>query len=154
MKIDIDTTGLDDCLAILDREFERYTLEAWRLADEYLRDRGEDKSFLHALISVVEDKRYRSTAIRWVRISPAPKGSNSKTQTHALPKGRNTHRYPESAFKFLEPAARARVLIYEERLEVLRFSLSKNRSAHTNLRNIKTAMDKRLAPFQEEKNGW
>lgn len=146
--LQMDDAELDEALDAFDRQFDRLTSEANRLAEQYLELGKERKIVLPVVITVVEEKRYRSTAIRWTRVSPRSKSSGLPTAKKAIPKGRNTFKYPDSAFKFLEPELRARVILFEEYLEVLRLGLSKNRTAYSHIRNIKTALNKGLAPIQ------
>lgn len=145
MNLATDFEVLEQCLAALDHQFESLTQQAKCLAEQFLQGGVRQKKFLPILITVIEDKRCRSTVIRWSRTIPTGRNSENRVGLKAIAKGRNTHRYPDHVFRFLEPEVRLRVLLYEERLEVLRFALSKNRSASAHIRNFKTGLEKRLS---------
>lgn len=125
LDLELDTNAYDECLRALNRQFQELTQQAKDLQTRFMEQEHEGK-MLPVLITVIEDKRYRSTAIRWSRAIPTRKDGKKHILAKAIPKGRDTHKYPASAFSFLEPELQAKVWHYEEMLSLLRYSLARN----------------------------
>ena len=144
LDLELDTETYDECLSALDRQFAELTKQAQQLSAQFLEVATEKKK-LPILITVSEDKRYRSTAIRWSKVIPTRKEGARRIMVKPIRKGRDTHKYPAIAFRFVDPTLRARVLHYEEMLSVLRYSLSRNCAAHSHLINTKKSLEKQVA---------
>lgn len=140
LDVDLDSAALSECLALLDRQFDNLTAEARRVSDMYVAE--SDKVLLPVVISVSTDKRYRSTTIRWCKAEHVWPNGKRRVALTPLRKGRETHGYPASAFSFLEPELRARVLHFEEILTLLRYSLARNRLCHTQIASTQRAVEK------------
>lgn len=135
-EIDLKFEIFESCLQQLDDQYRVYTDQARQLAEAFTDLGAQLKVFLPILITVTEDKRCTSTTIRWSRIIPTGKGGGKKGFiVQPIRKGRSTHRYPVSAFAFLEPDLRARVNRFEDDLSVLRTALAGNRSSHRHIMN-------------------
>ncbi len=145
VKIDLSLDAYEVCSEALNRQFDELTEEAKRIASSFLDFGVERNVLVPIMITVNQDKRHRSTSIRWSKVRPASARSSRRVAITAIAKGQNTDKYPASAFRFLEPDVRARVMLYEEMLSVIRCSLSRNREAHKYLANTRIRVEHRAA---------
>lgn len=146
---ELDTDAFDVCLDALDQQFDMLTEEAIRLAESFLAVGEETKGLIPILITVSKDKRSRSTTIRWSKVKPAGPRSSKRLFISPITKGRNTDRYNPAVFRFLKPEIRSRVLLYEEMLSSIRYSLARNREASRHLMNTRVGMQKRMKQMRE-----
>lgn len=153
IDLTITTDGLDECLAALDRDFERLTLEAYKNAESF-----SDGKDLPICISVDEDRFFpKSATIQWCEVikdrddcqmlnslRSAYGADMSLVEAIPKPSSRSSHRYPDSTFRFLDSKIRKRVLRFEDRLEVIRFALSQNRKLFSRIVDMKVALEERV----------
>jgi hypothetical protein len=144
LDLELDMEAYDECLAALDRQFAELTGEAKRLMAQFVGLADERKQMLPVLITICEDPRYRSTSIRWSKTFPLRKEGSKRVLAKPIRKGRDTHKYPDSTFNFIEPELRAKVLHYEEMLSIIRYSLARNCIAHSHLTHTKKSLTKQL----------
>ena len=143
--LDLNMDAFDVCSEALNRQFDELTEEAKRLAASFLDVGSGRKVLIPIMITVSQDKRHRSTSIRWSKVRPASARSSRRVIVTHIAKGQNKDKYSPSAFRFLEPDVRARVAHYEKMLSVIRFSLRRNREAHKHLANTRISVEYRTA---------
>ncbi|QIB50078.1 MULTISPECIES: conjugative transfer protein MobI(A/C) [Pseudomonas] len=147
LELDLELETYEEMLIVLDRQFEELTAEAKRLMVQFLEIAAERKILLPIVITINEDKRYRSTSIRWSKtVLVRDERGSKRVLARPMRKGRGTHRYPASAFAFLEPKLRYQVLLYEEWLAIIRYALSRNCTVHSHINHTKNTLAKQL-PF-------
>ena len=128
--LDVDIEALNRCMALLDEQFASLVGTAKAKAKAFADAESGSKRLLPVVISVSEDKRYRSVTIRWCKVKKPKPGSKRKVNLEPLRKGRDTHSYAQSSFGFIEPSTRAVVMEYEESLSLIRYALARNSSIY------------------------
>ncbi|WP_150306345.1 conjugative transfer protein MobI(A/C) [Pseudomonas saliphila] len=146
LELDMELETYEEMLTVLDRQFEELTAEAKRLMVQFLEIATERNKLLPIVITINEDKRYRSTAIRWSKTVPVrSEGGSKRVLARPIRKGRGTHKYSTSAFAFLEPKLRYQVLLYEECLAIIRYALSRNCIVHSHINHTMKSLTKQLS---------